>query len=181
MGNIRKCAASTTALDDQIPVLIRKLQERKLWDNTLILFTGDNGYLLGRHGLWSKGLASDPPNMYDEVMKVPMLVSWPGKIPTGEVAPEMVSFYDVLPTLCEAADVAASGRAAGSPGAASSRSPNVIRCQRKVPGTTSCSDISETPRWLATRATSSCCETKARGQMNFMRSPATPGEDQPLR
>jgi arylsulfatase A-like enzyme len=35
-----------------------------------------------------------------------MLVSWPGKIPTGEVAPEMVSFYDVLPTLCEAAGVA---------------------------------------------------------------------------
>src|SRR5699024_3427907 len=52
VGNIRSCAASTTALDDQIPVLIRKLQERKLWDNTLILFTGDNGYLLGRHGLW---------------------------------------------------------------------------------------------------------------------------------
>ena len=55
VGNIRKCAAATTALDDQIPVLIEKLQERKLWDNTIILFTGDNGYLLGRHGLWSKG------------------------------------------------------------------------------------------------------------------------------
>ena len=40
VGNIRKCAASTTALDDQIPVLIRKLQEHKFWDNTLILFTG---------------------------------------------------------------------------------------------------------------------------------------------
>ena len=80
VGNIRKCAAGTTALDDQIPVLIRKLQERKLWDNTLILFTGDNGYLLGRHGLWSKGLASDPTNMYDEVVKVPMIISWPGKI-----------------------------------------------------------------------------------------------------
>jgi arylsulfatase A-like enzyme len=106
VGNIRKCAASTTALDDQIPVLIRKLQQRKLWDNTFILFTSDNGYLLGRHGLWSKGLASDPPNMYDEVIKVPMLISWPGKIPTGEVAPEMISFYDVLPTLCEAAGVA---------------------------------------------------------------------------
>jgi arylsulfatase A-like enzyme len=106
IGNLRKCAAATTALDDQIPVLVRKLQERKLWDNTLILVTGDNGYLLGRHGLWSKGLASDPINMYDEVMRVPMILSWPGKIPTGEIAPEMVSFYDVLPTLCEACGVA---------------------------------------------------------------------------
>jgi arylsulfatase A-like enzyme len=102
LGNIRKCAASVTALDDQIPALLRKLQERKLWDNTLIVFTGDNGYLLGRHGLWSKGLASNPPNMYEEVVKVPFIVSWPGKIPTGEIAPELISFYDVLPTLCEA-------------------------------------------------------------------------------
>jgi choline-sulfatase len=102
VGNLRRCAAATTALDDQIPVLIRKLQERKLWDNTLILFTGDNGYLLGRHGLWSKGLASDPINMYDEVVKVPMILSWPGKVPTSAAAPEMISFYDVLPTLCEA-------------------------------------------------------------------------------
>ena len=106
VGNLRRCAAATTALDDQMPILVRKLRDRKLWDNTLILFTGDNGFLLGRHGLWSKGHASNPINMYDEVVRVPMILSWPGKIPTAEIAPEMVSFYDVLPTLCEAAGVA---------------------------------------------------------------------------
>ena len=106
VGNLRKCAAATTALDDQIPILVRKLRDRKLWDNTLILFTGDNGFLLGRHGLWSKGHASNPINMYDEVVRVPMILSWPGKIPTGEMAPEMISFYDVMPTLCQAAGVA---------------------------------------------------------------------------
>jgi len=103
--NIRKCAAATTALDDQVPPLLNKLRERGLWDKTLILFAGDNGYLLGRHGLWSKGLASNPINMYDEVVKVPLIMSWPGRIPTDAVAPEMVSFYDVMPTLCEAAGV----------------------------------------------------------------------------
>ena len=106
VGNLRKAAAATTALDDQIPVLLRKLQERKLWDNTLIVFTGDNGYLLGRHGLWSKGLASDPPNMYEEVVRVPLILSWPGKIPTDAMAPELVSFTDVMPTLCDAVGVA---------------------------------------------------------------------------
>lgn len=106
VANIRRCAAATTALDDQIPVIVRKLQERKLWDNTLIVLAGDNGYLLGRHGLWSKGLASDPINMYDEVVRVPLILSWPGKIPTGAAAPEMVSFYDVLPTICDATGVA---------------------------------------------------------------------------
>ncbi len=101
VGNIRRAAAATTALDDQIPVLLRKLRERGLVDNTLVLLTGDNGYLLGRHGLWSKGLASDPINMYDEVMQVPMIWSWPGKIPTEAATPELISFYDVLPSLCE--------------------------------------------------------------------------------
>ncbi len=104
VGNLRKCAASTTALDDQIPVLRRKLQERGLLDNTLVVFTGDNGFLLGRHGLWSKGLASDPINMYDEVVATPMIWSWPGRIPAEHVRPEMVSFYDLMPSLCDVAD-----------------------------------------------------------------------------
>jgi arylsulfatase A-like enzyme len=107
VGNIRRAAAATTVLDDQIPILLSKLRSKSLLDNTLVIFTGDNGYLLGRHGLWSKGLASDPINMYEEVVQVPFLMSWPGKIPTDAMAPEMVSFYDVMPTLCEAAGVAA--------------------------------------------------------------------------
>ena len=101
IANMRKCAASVSALDDQIPVLVRKLRERRLWENTLVIFCGDNGFLLGRHGLWSKGLASNPINMYDEVMSVPMIWNWPGKIPVQQVRPELVSFYDVMPTLCE--------------------------------------------------------------------------------
>jgi choline-sulfatase len=103
VGNIRKCAAATTALDDQIPVLISKLRQRGFFDNTLVVFCGDNGFLLGRHGLWSKGLASDPINMYEEVMQVPMIWSWPGRVPVQSVRPELVSFYDVLPSLCEVA------------------------------------------------------------------------------
>ncbi len=103
VGNLRKCAASVTALDDQIPLLLAKLRERKLWSDTLIVFTGDNGYLLGRHGLWSKGLASDPINMYEEVIQVPLILSWPGEIPVEATRPELVSLYDILPTLCEAA------------------------------------------------------------------------------
>ena len=103
VGNLRKCAASLSALDAQIPVLLNKLRERELWSDTLIVFTSDNGVLLGRHGLWSDGLASDPANMFDEVMQVPLILSWPGKIPIEGTRPELVSFYDILPTLCEAA------------------------------------------------------------------------------
>lgn len=103
VGNLRRCAASVTALDDQVGAILERLQQRGLRDNTIVVFTGDNGFLLGRHGLWSKGLASDPINMYDEVVQVPMLWSWPGEIPVESVRPELVSFYDFLPTVCDAA------------------------------------------------------------------------------
>jgi arylsulfatase A-like enzyme len=101
VGNIRKAAASLTALDDQIPKLTKVLSDAGARDNTLILFTSDHGSLLGRHGLWGKGLASDPVNMYDEVVQVPMLWAWPGRIPAEAAGPEMVSFYDVLPTVAD--------------------------------------------------------------------------------
>jgi choline-sulfatase len=110
VGNIRRAAASTTALDDQIPLLLRKLEERGMRDNTLVIFTGDNGYLLGRHGLWSKGLASDPINMYDEVVSVPMIWVWPGKLPAEATVPEMVSFYDFAPSVCEMTGTTAPAR-----------------------------------------------------------------------
>lgn len=113
VGNLRKCAASVTALDDQIPVLLGKLAQKGLLANTLIVFTGDNGFLLGRHGLWSKGHASTPINMYDEVIRVPMILAWSGKIPAEATTPEMVSFYAVMPTLCQAAGVTAPANLTG--------------------------------------------------------------------
>jgi arylsulfatase A-like enzyme len=105
VGNLRKAAAAATALDDQLPALIGKLKQHGVYDNTLIIFTSDNGYLLGRHGLWSKGLASDPINMYEEVVQIPMLWAWPGKVPVQHTPPETVSSYDFMPTLCDLAGV----------------------------------------------------------------------------
>ncbi len=101
VGNIRKCAAATTALDDQLAVLIRKLTGKGLRDNTIVIFTSDNGFLLGRHGLFSKGHASNPPNMYEESIGVPMIWNWPGRFPVESVRPESISLYDVLPTICD--------------------------------------------------------------------------------
>jgi arylsulfatase A-like enzyme len=106
VGNLRKCAAAVTALDDQVGALMSALQRMGLRENTLVIFTGDNGFLLGRHGLWSKGHASDPINMYEEVVKTPMIWSWWGKIPAQATRPELISFYDFLPSVCEAAGIA---------------------------------------------------------------------------
>ncbi len=103
VGNLRKAAASITALDDQIQPLLAKLEQRGLRDNTVIILTSDNGGLLGRHGLWSDGHASDPVNMYDEVVATPMIWNWRGRSPVEAVRPELITSCDFLPTICEIA------------------------------------------------------------------------------
>ncbi len=100
VGSIRKAAAGVTALDEQIPALVRKLDERGIRDETVIVLTSTNGSLLGRHGLWGDGRASEPGNMYEEVVAVPLFWQWQGRIPPESVRPEFVSAYDLVPTIC---------------------------------------------------------------------------------
>ena len=100
VGYTRKAAAAITALDDQIPVLLAKLQQHDLRENTLVIVTSSEGHLLGRHGLWTGGLASNPINMYDEVMQVPLIWQWLGHVPAQTTRPEIVSAYDFVPTIC---------------------------------------------------------------------------------
>jgi len=101
LANQRKAAAAVTALDDEVAALLAKLGQRKLLDNTLVIFTGTCGSLLGRHGLWDSGDASEPVNMYEEVVAPPLFWSWPGHVPAQATRPELVSAYDLVPTLCD--------------------------------------------------------------------------------
>ena len=112
VGNLRKCAASAAALDDQIPVLLRKLRERQLLDNTIVVFTGDNGYLLGRHGLWSKrSRVRSDQHMYEEVMGHPCCGVGPDIFRLKQRGPDLISFYDFVPTICDITGSCASSRA----------------------------------------------------------------------
>jgi arylsulfatase A-like enzyme len=101
LGSLRKVAAAATALDDEVAALLSRLSQKKLMDGTLIVFTSTCGSLLGRHGLWGSGLASDPVNMFEEVLATPMVWSWPGRVPAQAVRPEVVSAYDLVPTVCD--------------------------------------------------------------------------------
>jgi arylsulfatase A-like enzyme len=105
-GNLRKYAASLTTLDDQVPTLVAKLQQRGVWDNTLIVFTSNGGYLLGRHGLWGDATASDPASLYEEVVRTPLIWTWPSRFPPQTVRNDVVNSYDLMPALCELAGVA---------------------------------------------------------------------------
>jgi arylsulfatase A-like enzyme len=110
VGNLRKAAAAVTAFDDEVGAVLAKLAQRRLVDNTLVIFTSTCGALLGRHGLWDSGQASDPVNMYEEVVTTPMIWSWPGHLPTQSIRPEMVSTYDFVPTICDLLGAQPAGR-----------------------------------------------------------------------
>ena len=72
-----------------------------LEEDTVLIFTSDNGMNLGQHGIWGKGNGTFPMNMYDSAVKVPFLISWPCHIAPGSVCCEIVSAYDLFPTLLE--------------------------------------------------------------------------------
>ena len=93
--------AAITAMDANIGRLIDWLEEHGLRENTLIVFTADNGMNMGHHGIWGKGNGTYPPNMFDTATKVPTLMSRPGHMPKGEVNTDLLSHYDLMPTLLD--------------------------------------------------------------------------------
>ncbi len=107
VGSLRKCAAAITAFDSEIPTLISTLDARKLREQTLVIFTAAAGHLMGRHGLWGSGRASNPVNMYEEAVMTPMFWNWPGRVPVEGVRPEVINGDDLLPSLCEVAGIKA--------------------------------------------------------------------------
>ena len=91
--------ASISAMDAGIGRLLEFLDLNGLADDTLFVFTSDNGMNMGHHGIYGKGNGTFPQNMYDTSVKVPFLVSCPGKIPAGSTCDALFSHYDYLPTL----------------------------------------------------------------------------------
>jgi len=93
--------ASITAMDAEIGRLLDFLEEAGLAEETLVVFTSDNGMNMGHHGIYGKGNGTYPQNMYDTSVKVPLLASCRGIIPAGSKLSGLLSHYDVLPTLLD--------------------------------------------------------------------------------
>ncbi|WP_406136122.1 sulfatase-like hydrolase/transferase [Streptomyces sp. NBC_01089] len=95
--------ASVTAMDTGIGRVLDTLAEEGLTDSTLVVFSSDNGFNCGHHGIWGKGNGTFPQNMYDSSVKVPAIISQPGRITAGQVRQELLSAYDFAATLMECA------------------------------------------------------------------------------
>ena len=99
-----------------------RIDKLGLEDNTIVIFIGDNGFMVGQHGLLGKGNArrlhvdgrerisrehGTRANMFDDSVLVPFIVRWPGVVKPGTTIDSLVSTIDVLPTLAEIAGVEA--------------------------------------------------------------------------
>ena len=88
-------------MDANIGRVLDWLEANKLRQNTLIIFTSDNGMNMGHHGIYGKGNGTFPPNMFDTSVKVPTLISQPGAVPEGVVCEDLLSHYDIMPTILD--------------------------------------------------------------------------------
>jgi arylsulfatase A-like enzyme len=90
-----------SAADDNIGKLLKSLDELNIADNTVVVFTSDNGFYNGEHGL------GDKRTCYDESLRIPMLIRYPKQASKGKVRDEMVLNIDIAPTFLDLAGVSA--------------------------------------------------------------------------
>ncbi|WP_219415265.1 sulfatase-like hydrolase/transferase [Pseudonocardia nigra] len=99
--------ASLTAVDAGVRQVLDLLDRTGLRESTCVVYTSDNGFSCGHHGVWGKGNATWPLNMWENSVRVPFAVSMPGRIPAGRVDSGLTSACDLHPTILELAGVAA--------------------------------------------------------------------------
>lgn len=94
-----------SAMDAQVGDILLQLKEDGLVQDTLVFFFSDHGAGLPRAKRW----------MYDSGLHVPLIIRWPGRIPSGSVSDRLVSFVDFAPTVLSAAGVDIPGHMQGRP------------------------------------------------------------------
>jgi arylsulfatase A-like enzyme len=87
------------AVDENVGRVLDYLDDEGLAENTLVVYTSDQGFYLGEHGWFDKRF------MYDESFKTPLLIKWPNVIKPGTTEDEMVQNLDFAQTFLEVAGV----------------------------------------------------------------------------
>ena len=103
-------AGMITRLDAQVGEVLAKLKEKGLDENTIVIFTSDNGpheeggadpAFFNHDGI----LRGTKRSTHEGGIRIPFIVRWPGKIKAGSVNDHQFAFYDLMPTFCELAGI----------------------------------------------------------------------------
>ena len=95
-------------MDRQIGRILDGLDRLGLSEDTLVVFTSDHGHFLGEHGLVAKG-----PFHYEDLLRVPMIVRWPGQVAAGRVSGDIQNIVDLAPSFLSAAGMNVPGTMTG--------------------------------------------------------------------
>ena len=85
-------------IDFEVGRILEALRASGQWENTIVVFMSDHGEMLGDHGLLLKG-----PHFYEEAVRVPLVMQWPGQFEPGLQPEAMVELTDLAPTFLQAA------------------------------------------------------------------------------
>lgn len=95
----KKLLECLLAVDESLGKVLVALEEMGELDNTVIIYSSDNGYFMGEHGYWDKRIA------YESSMKIPMLIRYPKVIKAGTKIKENALNIDLAPTILELAGI----------------------------------------------------------------------------
>ncbi len=95
--------ALVTEIDHHIGTIIKALDEEGLLEDTIVVYTSDHGDFVGRHGMVEKCAVGH--NVYEETLRVPLVVSHPGVVKRGKKCDQLTELFDLYPTLLALAEI----------------------------------------------------------------------------
>jgi arylsulfatase A-like enzyme len=96
---IERCAAETSGVDDGVGAILAELDRLHLTENTLVIYTADQGWMGGQNGIWGMGDHTRPIGAHELMMQIPLIMKHPARIPAGITNDCLVSNYDFMPTV----------------------------------------------------------------------------------
>jgi arylsulfatase A-like enzyme len=100
VSSMRNLASQISLVDDGVGEILAALKQLGLdREDTLVIFTADQGAAAGHGGFWGMGDHTRPRTLYDWTLHVPLIVRQPGKVAAGRTVDRLVANYDILPSL----------------------------------------------------------------------------------
>jgi len=94
-NSIRAYYASVAYMDAQVGRLLEAMDRLNLWDDTIVIFISDHGWLLGEHGCWQK------MHLFEESARVPMIIAAPNSKAPGKSCDRVCELIDIYPTVAD--------------------------------------------------------------------------------